>query len=434
MLKKWVSLILIVTMSVTILGTGCSNNKSSEEQGKSNSSQSQSTANTSGDKTLTICDFSSLDTLNQTVLSNFKKIHSDIKVEEQALSMDNYESFQQKLETDLASGQGPDIISLPTWYISTNYKLMQKDLLCDLNPLVSEDNELKIENYNDKVMNAGVYNGKRYFIPVDYCFSYFYTYNTILGKYKIDTTKWTWDDLIKIAKNYCNDENRTSKYFFDSKFNFWDYEYSIKDSFVDYNKKTSNFNSEKFIKLLNTYKELLPYVCPSEEENKVAEYEKILKLSVLHTENYTGVVKNNTGDNKVFNDEPIYIPYPTFDGDKSVTAFATNVVAITSKCKYKKEAFDYIKVILSKAMQDGEMLNAPVMNSVFEEQSKTFKPTSESPTSITNIFEKIKGCTLGDGSVDDIIRTELPNFIDGKSTAEQTAKAIDEKVQTYLNK
>lgn len=420
---------MIVTMSVTILGTGCSNNTS--EEGKTTTTESS--ANSSESKTLAIIDFSPISSLNKIILDNYKIIHSDVDVIEQSITINEYDSFQEKILTELASGNGPDIISLPNWYISTNYKLMQNDLLYDLNPLISKDIEFKLENYNDKILNAGVYNGKRYFIPVDYCFSYFYTYKAVLGDYKIDTTNWTWDDLLKIAKEYCNGGKGTSKYFFNSKFNFWEYKYSDKSSYVDYNQKTSNFNSERFIKLLETYKELQPYICPYEEEQEAANYEDRLKLSALHTENYMGVVKNNTNTTKVFNEDPIYIPYPSFDGDNSVNAFATNVVAITSKCKYKEEAFDYIKIMMSKAIQDNENLNAPVMNSVFTEHSKLFKPTSESSTSITNIFEKINGCTLGDGRVDEIIKAELPDFLNGKKTAEQTAKAIDEKVKSYLN-
>lgn len=430
MLKKWVSLILIATLSIAILGTGCSDNTASEgDKAETTATQKNAAASDSSEKTLSICYFSPLDTYYTTILQNFRNIHSDISIKEKALTTDNFDSFQETFQAETAAGQGADIITLPTWGLPNSYKLMQDGLLCDLNPLISKDIELKIENYNENILNAGIYNGKRYFIPVDYCFSYFYTFNAILGKYKLNTTNWTWDNLIKIAKDYCEGGKGTKKYFFDSSFNFWDFKYSDKSSYVDYNKKTSNFNSEGFIKLLKTYKELLPYVCPKEVEEKETISEKRLKLSLLHTENFTGVVKDTAGSVRPFKQDPIYVPYPTFDGKKSINSFATNIVAITSKCKYKEEAFDYIKIMLSKTMQEDETLNAPVMKSVFTEQSKFFKPTTKSSTSITNLFDKINSCTLGDGNVDEIIKAELPDFVSGKNTAEQTAKAIDDKVK-----
>ncbi len=431
MFKKWISLTLIVIMSITILGTGCSDDKASKD-GKVDTAENTSNASDNSEKTLSICYFSPLDTYYTTILQNFYRIHGDIKIKEKVLTVDGFDSFQEIFQAELAAGQGADIISLPTWGLPNNYKLMQNELLCDLNPLISKDNEFKIENYNENIMSSGVYNGKRYFIPVDYCFSYFYTYKEVLGDYKLDTAKWTWDDLVRVAREYSENGNGTSKYFFDSKFNFFDFAYSDKNSYIDYKNKTSSFNSERFIKLLHTYKELLPYVCPFEVENQVLSNEDRLKLSLLHTENYTGVVKNNPGSVKVFNQDAIYIPYPTYDGNKSINAFTTNIVAITSKCKYKEEAFDYIKIMLSKTMQDDEVLNAPVMNSVFEEHSKLFKSKTEAKNSITDIFEKISSCTLGDGSVDEIIKAELPDFESGKKTAEQTAQAIDEKVKAFL--
>ncbi|QNU67345.1 carbohydrate ABC transporter substrate-binding protein [Ruminiclostridium herbifermentans] len=432
MLKKWVSLILIVIMSVTILGTGCSDDKASKND-KVETTENASNTSENDEKILNVCYFSPLYDYYSLIFQNYGRIHSDIKLKEKVLTVDGFDSFQETFQAELAAGKGADIISLPIWGLPNNYKLMQDEVLCDLNPLISNDIELKLQNYNEIVMNSGVYNGKRYFIPVDYCFSYFYTYDAVLGDYKIDSTKWTWDDIVKVAREYSENEKSICKYFFDSKFNFFDLKYSDKASYVDYNNKTSSFNSERFIKLLQTYKELLPYVCPFEEENQVLSNEDRLKLSLLHSENYTGIVKNTTGYVKVFDQDPVYVPYPTYDGDNSVNAFATNIVAITSKCELKEEAFDFIKIMLSKTLQDDEVLNAPVMNSVFEEHGNIFKSRTKSKNSIVDIFEKVNSCTLGDGSVDEIIKAELPDFVSGVKTAEQTAQAIDEKVKALLN-
>ncbi|PYG84360.1 ABC-type glycerol-3-phosphate transport system substrate-binding protein [Ruminiclostridium sufflavum DSM 19573] len=427
MLRRWISFALIVLMSAAILGTGCSDSKGSEAASAAGSTADSSD---SSEKVLGVCYFSQMDTLNATVLSNFKRIHSDVNVKEKVLDPEDFDSFQLQFQAELAAGQGADVIFLPAWCLPNDYKLMRDGVLCDLSTLISEDEELKIENYNKTILDTGIYDGKRYIIPIDYCFSYFYTYKTVMGDLKLETSNWTWDDLLKAAKEYFNSSN--GKYFLEPDFNFWDMKYSDKNSYVNYDKKTSNFNSEGFIKLLQTYKELLPYVCPNEAEQEETDSEERIKLSVLRTENYTGVVKNAQGVVKPFNEEPIFIPYPTLDGVSNVNAFATNIAAITSKCKYKEEAFDYIKILLSTTIQNDETFNAPVMKSVFEEQSKTFKPVSESKTSITNIFGKINSCTLGDGSVDEIIKAELPAFVSGNKTAEQTAKAIDEKVNAYL--
>lgn len=125
--------------------------------------------------------------------------------------------------------------------------------------------------------------------------------------------------------------------------------------------------------------------------------------------------------------------YPTINGEKHINVFASELVAITTKCKYKEEASDFIKIILSEENQANETIAVPVMDSVFNKQIEYIKNNEKVGSQISDLFQNIAGCTLSDGNVSSILNKELPDFISGKKSAEQTAKAIDEKVTLYLN-
>lgn len=435
MLKKMLILILIFSITLVVFSVGCSENNESDKiqqdsvQGNSSKSGSE--------KILKIYYFQDYYSLNANALSEFKKNHNDIKIEEKALRVNELDSFKMKFATELLAGEGPDIMSLPIFGFPAVTQLMERGLLCDLNPLISKDGDFKIEDYNEDILNVGVYEGKRYIIPLDYNFSYFYTYKSLLDKnhIKLDTSNWTWDSIVNVMKEYYKDGSGTSEYFFSSSLSIWDIIVSSETNFVDYKKKISNFNSPQFIRLLQTYKEIVPYICP-EKVSIGTQPDQLLKQSILQSAisgKISSIVDSNNFVRKAVGEEAILLPHPAFSGKKRTTAFAYNLVAITSKCKYKDEASDFVKNILSEENQSNLSNGAPVMKSVFNKQFEDVKSTEKIGSQIFDLIQNIKKCTLGDANVENIIAKELPDFVNGRKTAEQTAKVIDDKVMILLN-
>jgi ABC-type glycerol-3-phosphate transport system substrate-binding protein len=420
MYKKYIYLVLSITL--VILSTGC------ENRGRAKQIES------APDNVLQVYYLEQDKAINNRALSEFKKEHSEINVIEKVIENQEVEAFVLKLKAQLAAGTGADIISLPVGFLPSVYKLSDSGILCDLNPLISEDKFFKIEDYNEKVMDSCVYNGKRYMMPIDYTFYYFYTYKAVLGDFKLNTTNWTWGLLVNAEKEYFREGKGASKYFISPFFDFSSILFSEQNAYVDYENKISKFNTPEFIKLLQTYKSIVPYVCPIEEFSSQTDHEKMEMLSVLQSVFCTGV-----GDsfgfndyNKAFGEDAIILSYPTLVGQKGTNARVNRIVAITSKCRYKREAFDYIKSILSKENQMNETIHVPVNKAAFNEQLELIK-IIRSDSQIEELFKTVNSCSLIDASVLDIINKELPNFLNGKKTAEQTAKAIDEKVSLYLN-
>ncbi len=425
--KKLLSLILCILMFMSIT-TGCTDNKDSEKV-KQVSDQTESTS----EKVLKLYYFQDYYSINSNALSEFKSLHKDIKVDEKALGIEEVESFKVKFATELMSGEGPDIISLPSFAFPSSGQLMQRELLCDLNPLISKDSDFKVDDYNTSILDVGLSESKRYIIPLDYCINYFYTYKSLLDQnnIKFDTTNWTWDSLVNAMQEYYKEGKGTSKYFFSS-LSIHDI-LATTDSFVDNKNKVSKFNTPEFIKLLKTYKEILPYICPRNEYNNSPE--QLAKQCVLQSKfgSFRSVIDSNNFIKDAVGEEAIILPHPTVNGGKSTVATAYNLVGITSKCKVKEEAFDFIKMLMSERSQSLLNNGSPVLKSIFNKQLSEMKNTEKIGLQITDLVQNIKGCTLSDSNVTQIISGELPDFVSGKKSAEQTAKAIDDKVNLFLN-
>ncbi|QNU67317.1 carbohydrate ABC transporter substrate-binding protein [Ruminiclostridium herbifermentans] len=418
MYKKYIYLVLVVTL--LILNTGC------EKRGTPKHISAP-------DNVLEVYYLEQDKSINDRALNEFKKEHNDIKVIEKSIQNSEIEDFALKFKAQLAAGTGADILFMPMYLLPPISKLFDSGVLCDLNPLIAQDKSFKIEDYNQIVMDSCTYNGKRYMMPIDYTFFYFYTYKAVLGDFKLNTINWTWDELINAEKEYFKKGTGASKYFISPSF---DFSVLLIDSkpYVNYERKISEFNTPEFIKLLKIYKTIAPLVCPIEEYTSQNEFEKMEMLSVLQSSFCTGV-----GDslgfndyNKAFGEDAIILPYPTLDGKGDTNAWVDRILAITSKCRYKQEAFDYIEGILSKENQMSDKLNVPVNNAAFKEQLelvKIIRPDSQ----IEELFKTVNSCSFLDASVLDIINKELPDYLNGKKSAEQIAKVIDEKVSLYLN-
>ena len=73
------------------------------------------------------------------------------------------------MSTEIMAGEGPDIISL-----NQNLpfeKLIENEAFLDINSLINNDetkDKIELDEYNSFIMNVGVYDGKRYIVPLSY--------------------------------------------------------------------------------------------------------------------------------------------------------------------------------------------------------------------------------------------------------------------------
>jgi ABC-type glycerol-3-phosphate transport system substrate-binding protein len=416
------------------------------------------------------------DSVISSAIKKYNDEHIGVLKIEDTVIRDNNE-FQSKMTTELLAGEGPDIIRIDTNLFQSIHKIVSTGIFCDLNKVNAQSKVLNIDDYYEKVMDRGVFDGKRYLIPIGYDIPTFFTTKEMLKKFDIqlDKSNRTWENLAKTVKTFLNSNNSKKIYFFYD-LNFCDLMQSSGLSFVDYSKKNSKFSSKEFIELLNIYKDIYPSVqiknqqgakpdyssrCSGdansndlnipEMDSIVPEFLKTRQCVMFNGEGWgmgePGDLRAlNTGVRDALSEEMVVYPMPTFDGKESSYIKMPDLIGINSKCRYKKEALDFIKLIMSRDLEFGNLGSSNSMLSPIN--IKAYKASQKRemdhnifpnplPKSLTEVIDEIIGgignTVMYDETINKVVEEEATKFIKGKETAGQAAKAIDEKVNLYLN-
>ncbi len=89
------------------------------------------------------------------------------------VEFDDMKEMASRLSTEIMAGKGPDIITsgeLSLLSLSTE-KLIKQGVFANIDDIISnseDKDKLKLSDYNSNILDAGVYDGKRYFIPVTF--------------------------------------------------------------------------------------------------------------------------------------------------------------------------------------------------------------------------------------------------------------------------
>src|SRR5699024_10726697 len=115
-------------------------------------------------------------------IANFmmKTEEIEIKVKVLPSKEDGRDSEIQKLQTQIMAGKGadvylldtsPDAAEMKTEIFANPYQTMQGGVLAPLDKYMETDSYWEDTTYNEKILNAGQYDGKQYIIPLS-CYYY----------------------------------------------------------------------------------------------------------------------------------------------------------------------------------------------------------------------------------------------------------------------
>jgi len=125
------------------------------------------------------------------MMTNFNKEHPNIKVSMTAIAWADY---YQKVPAAVSNGKGPDVGIMHEYSLATNAARQVLQPLDD----VATALDLKKEDFSEKVWGAGIYQDKRYGIPLDMHPAGLYYNKTVMEKLGLDPEKppTTGDELM----------------------------------------------------------------------------------------------------------------------------------------------------------------------------------------------------------------------------------------------
>lgn len=135
--------------------------------------------------------------------------HSSDDMKIKLVEFEDYNTMIQRMNIEVMSGGGPDLFSN---YMDLPFeKLIQNNAFLDLNDLIENDtatDKIDLSEYNEAVMDAGVYHGKRYAIPAFYSIRSLTGWEALFKQYKMPTEQGfhlTFKNMDEVLSAYLND-------------------------------------------------------------------------------------------------------------------------------------------------------------------------------------------------------------------------------------
>jgi multiple sugar transport system substrate-binding protein len=334
--------------------------------------------------------------------------------------------YSQIINTALMSGKGEDIIDVSsiTWT-----KLADKNKLLDLNDLV----ELDSAQYYQNVLDAFIYKEKRYAIPLCFMFEMFRFDDAF--KDKEVSADFTIDDLLALAGKYpevalfngggggMGTTTLAYKLF------------SLEsENFLDVANKTASVDNERFISLLQSVQSFAERI-QIEERGDASLIRQYMIFSPVMS-------SNGTVD---------YSDMFFLTNESSQAGFETSgfLPSINANGAHPELAADFIRYLLSEEIQSSPELNcSPVNKNAAATLAKLvygsvsaegYAPEGFDDNVLERNIQKFNEHSerLGvvqysDHFILDFVSSEMRRYFVGEESAEQAAKNLQSRLNTYL--
>lgn len=252
-----------------------------------------------------------------------------------------------RLNADLTSKDCPDIVDISGIHIA---ELAEKDLFLDISPFLDNSAVISSADYPENVLEGFTYNGRLLGIPK------FISVTTVMGHASDVGTEpgWTLEEMIAYAEAHPEAElfeDATKLDILNCCMNFYE------SYFIDWMEKKSDFDSPAFKRLLQFVNRF-----PDQKTQQAGEFisppVKIRNRDVLLEEAWIHQYLNIQYQNAVFEEDGVFIGFPTPDGSPGHALHTSSVYAITSRSPVAEGAWEFIENYLADASYASHLANA----------------------------------------------------------------------------
>lgn len=371
-------------------------------------------------------------TILDMAVGQYNREHPDSPVTAEKVFTDssdtvNDEQTQQML-AEVMAGEGPDLIFFVDDTMDIE-KMARRGVFADLEPYFEADN-FDWSGYNQTVMDAGVWDGHRLVIPLEYKIPMLYTSQTALEDtgFSVENCD-TFDGFLTEAEKVQNDSAQTRR-LFRTIMAFKDFAQYAGIPYVDYNTQKADLSFSELERGANIYKKLTDLATDQDSMSGAADIRdgSALWISPLYAPDgfLMGPGAINTFDELVM--------MPIRDRQGGIQAKITFSVAVRNNSPNLQNAYEFIKFLLSEDFQlatnDSRWRDFSVLNATNEDYYA--RNTTEREMGIVNPGNPY-GFTDIDLPQEDF--DELMSYIEQISGAFFTSSQTQflELIQDYLN-
>lgn len=274
--------------------------------------------------------------------------HYDESYQIEIVEYDSLEEMYTIMATEIMSGDGPDIISLdqPLPF----EKLIENHAFADVDELINTyGSNIDFNDYNTKVMESGIVNRKRYFVPFFYCPNIFISTQEKLKEYDLNFSDFSYKELSRQLS-----QEKVSCSLFGNESDNYSLLYSFIDSYVNFDNKTTNFDTNSFLENIDYIKKLIN----NDNTNENVYYDLynsenngcILSTPRLLFGGTIGGIKTAYYNIFLQNKTPAILP--NFSYENKITAYVECGIAINQNSDKKDKALRFIEYCLSEDVQE----------------------------------------------------------------------------------
>ncbi|MCL1820652.1 MAG: ABC transporter substrate-binding protein, partial [Oscillospiraceae bacterium] len=305
----------------------------------------------------------------------YKRMYPNVNVTKENYLNANWDEFSVQLSADIAAGKGPDVIFTDSMLNTDIYKVIQAGAFLELDEFIEQDENFDFGDYVKEVLDAAVFNGRRYVIPYSYDPPLYITNTDSLNDIGFDLSKTS--DCI----SFLNEVVRTTPKAQENPNYFSSFFGSILRRellllsgipLVDYETNTALPDEEGLKKLLYAYK---PYYQIDSSANSFGSLSAAAfvdgAIIFCKTEDpnvFTGIASEMKARS---NHMMLVIP----DMDGKIHATSNRAAAIRAGSPNVQNAWNFIKIMLSHEMQskNGFTLGVPVTKSAIAAQMEEWR-------------------------------------------------------------
>lgn len=377
----------------------------------------------------------------------------------------DYEGAMKKFNSDIASGNCPDIVDFGGYGIAVE-KYAEKGILEDLTPYFEKDPDINLEDMVESIVNAYKINGKLYILPNAVNFMGLMGPTDVVGK----EHGWTVDEFIEVA-NSLGDDTEIMDYASRENMLYMLLYYNI-DQYVDWVKGECHFDDgdfEKILELSAKYPDMESLYGDMEDfdvDSSSNEFTKIREGKVLLRNTYLSDVNEYMLSKTMYNKEVTFKGIPTSEGNGIGITPTSSAVAISSKSKYKDAAWEFIRQLYLPQIEENpeyvDMYGYPVRKDdldkflKYAQKVETYTddngnevpfensysvgdveiaipvPSDADIEEIKDIINSADTITSLDEEIYNIIQEETKSFYSGQKSAKEVADVIQSRVSIFV--
>ncbi len=374
-----------------------------------------------------------LDSSVKEKIVEFNKSNPDYYITIKTYGTADMESGLTRLQMEIVSGEGPDIIDL--YWIDNYEKYARLGALEDLTPyLEKQEEDIMWQLYEPYKVN-----GKAYMLMPHFGIGVL-----LVQKEDVEgASEWNISSFFDIIE-----ANAGKKDVFPTTYKerfLWTGVWGMKDMFIDTENRRANFECGEFIELLgfvNRYGKDSFKVGETTTVEDLANRTIFYNITLQDPVTYLALLR-------AYEKEVLLLGYPTLAGESYPVNACADAMGISAASENKEGAWEFLRMFLEEDYQKNSDVNGfpiykdLVIECLYESREMSYMQDGKEIPALSkeeiDMFLKILDEGVGfsagktPGYMEDIVTEEASAYFSGNMSAERVAKNIQNRIQLILD-